>query len=104
MTPKGSINGNAASPCRPVGFLPCCSRVPGYGTLRLMTTTAAAKTTTYHNFIDGAWVPSVSGDQFENRSRAASDDLIGVFQKSTHADVDRAIDAARRAVNQWRLL
>src|SRR5436309_3290412 len=63
----------------------------------------AAQGTTYHNFIDGAWVPSVSGDLFENRNPAHADDLIGVFQKSTREDVTRAIDAARRAYEQWRL-
>ena len=63
-----------------------------------------AKATTYHNFIDGAWVPSVSGDVFENRNPADSDDLIGVFQKSTRRDVQRAIEAARRAYEHWRLV
>src|SRR5262245_7122645 len=60
--------------------------------------------TTYHNFIDGEWVPSVSGDLFENRNPADTDDLIGVFKKSTHEDVRRAIDAARRAYGHWRLV
>src|SRR5438105_11527258 len=63
-----------------------------------------AKATTYHNFIDGAWVPSVSGDLFENRNPADSGDLIGVFQKSTRRDVERAIEAARRAYEHWRLV
>ena len=65
---------------------------------------STAKTTTYHNFIDGAWVPSVSGDLFENRNPANSDDLIGVFQKSTRDDVEQAIEAARRAYDRWRLV
>src|SRR5204863_8551401 len=69
-----------------------------------MTTTTAARATTYHNFIDGAWVPSVSGGVFENRNPADGDDLLGVFQQSTHDDVVRAIDAARRAFEQWRLV
>src|SRR5204863_2603335 len=69
-----------------------------------MTTTTAARATTYHNFIDGAWVPSVSGGVFENRNPANGDDLLGVFQQSTHDDVERAIDAARRAFEQWRLV
>jgi acyl-CoA reductase-like NAD-dependent aldehyde dehydrogenase len=63
-----------------------------------------AKATTYHNFIDGAWVPSVSGDLFENRNPADTDDLIGIFQKSTTADVGQAIDAARVAYERWRLV
>src|SRR5712691_160808 len=64
----------------------------------------AAQGTTYHNFIDGAWVPSISGDLFENRNPANSDDLIGVFQKSTRKDVQQAIEAARRAYSHWRLV
>jgi aldehyde dehydrogenase (NAD+) len=59
---------------------------------------------TYYNLIDGAWVPSVSGDLFENRNPADTDDLIGLFQKSTAADAARAIDAARRAYEHWRLV
>jgi len=68
------------------------------------TTDKILRPTSYHNFIDGAWVPSVSGDLFENRNPANSEDLIGVFQKSTRADVDQAIDAARRAYEHWRLV
>src|SRR5438309_2256944 len=67
-------------------------------------TVTAAKGVTYHNYIDGEWVPSVSGDVFENRNPANTDDLIGVFQKSTRDDVTRAIAAARRASDHWRLV
>jgi alpha-ketoglutaric semialdehyde dehydrogenase len=66
--------------------------------------TFAAQMTTYHNFIDGSWVPSVSGDVFENRNPANTDDLIGVFQKSTRDDAVRAVEAARRAYTHWRLV
>src|SRR3989441_3208821 len=66
--------------------------------------TFTAQMTTYRNFIDGAWVPSVSGDLFENRNPANTDDLIGVFQKSTRKDVQQAIEAARRAYSRWRLV
>jgi acyl-CoA reductase-like NAD-dependent aldehyde dehydrogenase len=59
---------------------------------------------TYHNFIDGLWVPSGSNDLFENRNPANTGDLIGVFQKSTRQDVEHAIDAARRAYEHWRLV
>src|SRR5256885_12849850 len=65
---------------------------------------SSAATTTYHNFIDGEWVPSVSGDLFENRNPANTDDLIGLFQKSTRDDAKRAVDAARRAYEHWRLV
>jgi acyl-CoA reductase-like NAD-dependent aldehyde dehydrogenase len=59
---------------------------------------------TYHNFIDGSWVPSGSNQLFENRNPANTGDLIGVFQKSTRQDVEHAIDAARRAYEHWRLV
>jgi len=64
----------------------------------------ATKVATYHNFIDGAWVPSVSGQVFENRNPANTDDLIGVFQQSTRRDVADALSAARRAFESWRLV
>src|SRR4051812_4306372 len=57
----------------------------------------------YSNLIDGDWVPSVSGETFENRNPATGE-LIGLFQKSTAADAERAIDAARRAFQHWRLV
>ena len=59
--------------------------------------------TTYDNFIDGSWVPAVSGELFENRNPADERDLIGLFQKSDRRDVHKAIDAARRAYVRWRL-
>jgi len=59
---------------------------------------------TYHNYIAGAWTPSMSGRTFENRSPADHDEVIGLFQDSTAADVDAAIDAASRAYATWRLV
>ena len=58
----------------------------------------------YKNYIDGTWVSSASGDLFENRNPADRADLIGTFQQSSAADVERAIDAARRAYSSWRLV
>jgi acyl-CoA reductase-like NAD-dependent aldehyde dehydrogenase len=59
---------------------------------------------TFHNLIDGTWTPSSSGETFENRNPANRDDLIGLFQRSTAADVAQALDAARRAYSRWRLV
>ena len=67
-------------------------------------TITTGNTTTYHNFIDGTWVPSVSGQVFENRNPANADDLVGLFQKSSSEDVAHAIDAARLAYERWRLV
>jgi alpha-ketoglutaric semialdehyde dehydrogenase len=58
---------------------------------------------TYFNFIDGEWVRSASGELFENRNPADRDDLVGLFQQSTKADVDNAIEAAQEAYGDWRL-
>src|SRR3954469_25347306 len=57
----------------------------------------------YGNYIDGEWVKSSSGQTFENRNPANTDDLVGTFQESNSADVDAAVDAAARAYESWRL-
>ena len=49
-------------------------------------------------------MPSSSGQTFENRNPANTDDLIGVFQQSAAADVDAAIAAAAAAYEEWRLV
>jgi aldehyde dehydrogenase (NAD+) len=60
--------------------------------------------TVYDNYIDGAWAPSASGETFDNRNPANTDDLIGIFQKSTRRDVEAALAAAARAYEKWRLV
>ena len=57
----------------------------------------------YENFIAGGWTRSVSGRTFENRNPADATDVLGLFQDSTEADVDAALDAAARAYPSWRL-
>src|SRR5579884_1693391 len=58
----------------------------------------------YRNFIDGEWVEASTGDSFENRNPANTRDVVGIFQKSAKADVDAAVDAAKRAFVKWRLV
>jgi aldehyde dehydrogenase (NAD+) len=58
----------------------------------------------FSNLIDGQYVPAVSGDMVENRNPADHTDLVGLFPRSTRADVERATDAARRAYDTWRLV
>jgi aldehyde dehydrogenase (NAD+) len=60
--------------------------------------------TEYKNFINGKWVASKSGQTFENRNPADTDDVVGVFQKSTPEDVNEAIAAAAEAYKKWRLV
>ncbi len=56
---------------------------------------------TGQNYIDGRWEPPRAGT-FESRNPANVDELVGVFPRSTAADVDRAVTAARRAFPKWR--
>ena len=59
---------------------------------------------TYQNYIAGEWTQSVSGRTFENRNPADESDVIGLFQDSTAADADAALEAAARAYQSWRLV
>jgi aldehyde dehydrogenase (NAD+) len=68
------------------------------------TMSRPSSTATYHNLIDGAWVPSRSGGTFENRNPARSDEVVGLFQQSTAEDVQAAIGAAEDAYRKWRLV
>src|SRR4051812_31608554 len=61
------------------------------------------ETREYSNYIDGQWVKSKSGKAFENRNPANQDDLIGLFQDSTEADLNAAVEAAQKAYDSWRL-
>src|ERR1700735_743540 len=54
------------------------------------------------NFIDGEWVESSTGETYEDRNPADTRDVVGIFQKSAKADVDAAVDAAKRAFSRWR--
>ncbi len=57
----------------------------------------------YYNFINGEWVESSSGETFENRNPANWDEVVGIFPKSNKKDVDKAVQAAREAFEEWRL-
>jgi acyl-CoA reductase-like NAD-dependent aldehyde dehydrogenase len=57
---------------------------------------------TYQNFINGDWRPSRSGEWIENRNPADTRDVIGRFPRSTEADVDEAVAAAKAAFDGWR--
>ena len=59
-------------------------------------------TTHLKNFIDGRWVDSSSGQTFEDTD-PANGQLIATATKSNTADADKAIEAAKRAADAWRL-
>ena len=54
------------------------------------------------NFIDGRWLDSVSGDAFEDLDPATGE-VLATATKSTVADIDKAVEAAKRAADAWRL-
>jgi len=64
---------------------------------------ATTDTKTFKNFVGGEWVDAASGDTFESRSPATGE-TIGVFPKSSAEDVDRAVEAAKAAYEDWRLV
>jgi acyl-CoA reductase-like NAD-dependent aldehyde dehydrogenase len=66
-----------------------------------MATAAAPRA--YKNFINGEWKDAKSGEAYENRNPANTDELIGMFASSGTEDVDAAVDAAKAAYNGWRL-
>jgi aldehyde dehydrogenase (NAD+) len=55
----------------------------------------------YHNYVDGEWVASETGQTFENRNPAAPTEVIGEFQKSSAADTEQAVAAAAAAQEEW---
>jgi alpha-ketoglutaric semialdehyde dehydrogenase len=73
-------------------------------TLAAPATLSSTQAKVFKNFIDGEWVESSTGETFENRNPADTRDLVGIFQKSAKADVDAAVDAAKRAFAKWRLV
>ena len=58
----------------------------------------------YQNFIDGQWCDSINRETFENRNPANWDEVVGIFPKSTKQEVDKAVSAARKVFDDWRLM
>jgi aldehyde dehydrogenase (NAD+) len=57
----------------------------------------------FKNFIGGEWVDAASGETFESLS-PADGEALGTFPRSGVADVDRAVEAAKAAFEEWRLV
>lgn len=55
----------------------------------------------FKNFIAGEWVAPATGEYFENRNPADWNDVIGRFPRSGPADMQRAIESAKRGFAQW---
>ena len=57
----------------------------------------------FKNFIDGKWVNARTNETYENRNPATGN-LLGIFPKSGRPDVLKAIEAAHKAYQHWRLV
>ncbi len=64
---------------------------------------ATTETSTFQNFVGGERVDAASGDTFESTS-PADGEVIGVFPRSSADDVDRAVESAKAAYEDWRLV
>ncbi len=56
---------------------------------------------TFHNYIDGKWVPAAGGTTFLDTNPSRPDEVIAEFQRSGPEDVDAAVTAAARAQPEW---
>src|SRR4051812_24553342 len=61
------------------------------------------QTESFKNFIGGEWLDAASGETFTTTS-PANGETLGVFPKSGSEDVDRAVEAAKTAFEDWRLV
>jgi aldehyde dehydrogenase (NAD+) len=57
---------------------------------------------TFHNHINGQWLPAACARTFDNTNPADTRDLVGRFPASTAADAQAAVDAAAAAFDGWR--
>ncbi|MFB6112116.1 MAG: aldehyde dehydrogenase family protein [Halobacteriaceae archaeon] len=62
---------------------------------------ASSATETYHNYIDGAWVPADAGATFEVANPAAPSETVAVFPESDREDAAAAVEAAAAAAQGW---
>jgi alpha-ketoglutaric semialdehyde dehydrogenase len=67
----------------------------------MMATTASGRVR--KNFIGGEWVDG-RGGSYLSRNPANAEEIVGEFPLSTAADVDAAVEAAKKAYASWRLV
>src|SRR5687768_9119709 len=57
----------------------------------------------FQNYVGGQWLDAASGDTFESVVPATGE-ALGSFPRSSGEDVDRAVEAAKAAFEEWRLV
>ncbi|HVP70109.1 MAG TPA: aldehyde dehydrogenase family protein, partial [Gemmatimonadaceae bacterium] len=58
--------------------------------------------TTFKNFIAGQWVEPTTGEYFDDINPADTRDVVGQFPKSGKADVQRAVESAKKGFALWK--
>src|SRR3712207_3764523 len=56
------------------------------------------------NFIGGEWVPADSGEVYEVTNPANPSEILGTTPKSAEGETKRAIEAAERALPEWKAM
>ncbi len=57
---------------------------------------------TFHNYINGAWVPAAGGELHENANPADIRELVSVHSRGGRGDAFAAVEAAKKAFPAWR--
>lgn len=55
------------------------------------------------HFIGGEWVNSASGETFESIN-PATEEVLAIAQKGNATDIDKAVESAKKAYTEWRLM
>lgn len=58
----------------------------------------------YKLYINGKWINSESGETFESINPAKPKQVLGKFQKGNEDDVNNAVEAAEKALEEWSSL
>ncbi|MEZ3142718.1 aldehyde dehydrogenase family protein [Halobaculum sp. MBLA0143] len=58
---------------------------------------------TYRHYVDGEWIEGDGDETFESRN-PANGETLGEFHRGTETDVDRAVDAADAAEDDWQAM
>ncbi len=56
---------------------------------------------TFENYVDGEWRASETGETFEVRNPADTDEVVAEFQDSSEVDANRAVEAAAATRDVW---
>ncbi len=57
---------------------------------------------TFHNYINGAWMPAAGGELHENANPADIRELVSVHSRGGRGDAFAAVEAAKKAFPSWR--